>query len=249
MVDHLRVAQLVLAAVFVRCRKFLSVEYDPAFARREKTGDDPGKRALTGAGLTHNSDGSSPPDLKVDVGKHIERAVAGGHELNFQKRLFLGIRRRIYLAIASDRKKLARIVFFRLSQHVPASALLDQVAVAEDHDAVGHLGDHCEIMGNVDRRRAIGSNGILDGGEDFNLGGNVEGRGGFVEDDEIRLAGHSHGGHRPLQLPAGNLMRIAETDFFRVRQPQPAKDLDRVVLGLALCSSRHAGRGSRNTGR
>jgi len=44
---------------------------------------------------------------------------------------------------------------------------------------------------------------------------------GLVEYDQVRAAGHRHRRHRALQLPAGNLMRVAKTDFGRIRQAQP----------------------------
>jgi hypothetical protein len=53
-----------------------------------------------------------------------------------------------------------------------------------------------------------------------------------VEDDEVGPAGHGHRRHGALQLPAGDLVGIAEPDLLRIRQTQAAVELDRVLLRL-----------------
>src|SRR3546814_8578696 len=60
--------------------------------------------------------------------------------------------------------------------------------------------------------------GALDGGEHVDLRGYVERGGRLVEDDERRPRAERHGGHRPLQLAARYLVRVALAEVVGVRQ-------------------------------
>ena len=86
-----------------------------------------------------------------------------------------------------------------------------------------HLGDHGEIVGDVDRRRVELLDDVAHGGQHLDLGGDVERRRRLVEDDEIGPAGHRHGGHGALQLAARDLVGIALAD--RVGLGQAASGL------------------------
>ena len=104
--------------------------------------------------------------------------------------------------------------------------------MTQDHDAVGHLGHHRQIVGDVDRRRLKLVDDVADGGEHLDLGGDVEGGGRLVEDDEVGTAGHGHGGHGALQLATRHLVGIAAADHVGIRQLEPAVEIDGVLLGL-----------------
>jgi hypothetical protein len=87
-------------------------------------------------------------------------------------------------------------------QHSARGRLLNQIAIAQNHNAVGHLRDNGEIMGDVDRSRVELLDDITHGGQHFHLGGHVKGRGGFIKNYQIGTAGHGHGRHGALQLAA-----------------------------------------------
>ena len=89
-------------------------------------------------------------------------------------------------------------------------------------------------MSDVDGCRAELLDDVADGGQHLDLRGDIERRGGLVEDDEVGAAGHRHGGHGALQLPAGDLVRIAEADALRFRKPEPRIERHRVFLAFLL---------------
>src|SRR5690606_21549508 len=100
--------------------------------------------------------------------------------------------------------------------------LLHHFAKAQNDDAVGHLRNHGEVVGDVDGRGVELLDDVLAGGQHLDLGGDVEGGGGLVEDDQVGPAGHGPGGHRPLQLAAGDLVRVAVADVLGIGQQQLA---------------------------
>jgi hypothetical protein len=121
-----------------------------------------------------------------------------------------------------------RVVLARLAEHLARGRLLHLLAAQEHLDAVGHLRDHGKVVGDVDRGGAELLHDVADRGQHLDLGGDVERGGGFVEDDEVGAAGHGHRRHRPLKLPARDLVRIAEADLLGVGQLHPAVEVDGV---------------------
>ena len=83
-------------------------------------------------------------------------------------------------------------------------------------------------MCDVDRRRIELLNDIADRGQHLDLRRHVQRGRWFVEDNQVGAAGHRHRRHRPLQLTARNLMRIAKADLLRVGQAQAPVQLNRV---------------------
>jgi hypothetical protein len=73
-------------------------------------------------------------------------------------------------------------------------------------------------VGDVDRGGVELFDDVADRGQHLDLGGHVERGGGLVEDDQVGTAGHGHRGHRALQLPARDLVGIAEADLVGVGQ-------------------------------
>jgi hypothetical protein len=74
---------------------------------------------------------------------------------------------------------------------------------------------------------------FADRGQHLDLGGDVERGGGLVEDDEVGAAGHRHRRHRPLELPARDLVGIAEADLLGVRQLHPAVEVHASASALS----------------
>ena len=73
-------------------------------------------------------------------------------------------------------------------------------------------------MGNVNGGRIKLLHNVANGGQNFDLSGHIQRRGGFIKDDQIRPARHSHRSHRPLQLPTGHLVRIAKANAIGIWQ-------------------------------
>ena len=114
---------------------------------------------------------------------------------------------------APHRPEALRVVLLRVVEHRLGVRLLDLVTHEQYLDHVGHLRDHGEIVGDVDRGRIELVDDVADCREDFDLRRYVKRGRGLVEDDQVGTAGHGHGGHRPLQLPTRYLVRIAEADL------------------------------------
>ena len=117
-------------------------------------------------------------------------------------------------------------------QHLAGRRLLDLLAVAQHHDAMGHLGHHGEVVGDVDCRRVELLDDVAHRRQHFDLGGDVERGGRLVEDDEIGPAGHGHGRHGALQLAARDLVGIAVADRVGIGQLQALVEIARVGLRL-----------------
>ena len=75
-------------------------------------------------------------------------------------------------------------------------------AMAQDLDAVCHLGNHGQVVGDVQSSSVVLANQGLQQYQHFNLCGHVQRRGGLIKHQHIRAAGHGHGRHGTLQLPA-----------------------------------------------
>jgi hypothetical protein len=88
-------------------------------------------------------------------------------------------------------------------------ALLHHLAMAEHHDPIGHLRHHGEVMADVEPRRMMHTNELADRSQHLDLGRHIERRGRLVQHQYVRMAGHGHGRHGPLELAAGDLMGIA----------------------------------------
>ena len=232
LVDHLHAPQLALVALLERRRQFLAMISDSAFNRRQEARDGPRQGALAAARLAHDGHGPLLVNFQIDVLEHHDAsAVSGGHVLDTEDgRLLLGDFD--VLAEGADRDERLGIFLLRLLDHLADETFLDHIAEFQHHDPVGHLRHHRQVVGDVDGRGVELFDDVLDGGQDLDLGGHVERRRRLVEDDEVGPTGHGHGGHRALQLAARDLVRIAEADILRVRQPETPIELLGVLLGL-----------------
>ena len=232
LVDHLDAAQLRLAAAAIVRRQDFTVEQHLPAARLQQAGNQSRRGALAAARLADHRQGLAPIETHRDIVQHRLLAVAGRSVTHFEQRPAL---LRPALGVGTEtahRPQRLGVVLGRRLEHLPGRRLLHPLAMAQHHDPVGHLRDHRQVMGDVDRRHAEALHRIANRRQHFDLGGDVEGRGRLVEDDQVRLAGHGHGGHRPLQLATGNLVRITLADAFRIRQAQHPVELHCLGFGL-----------------
>ena len=79
---------------------------------------------------------------------------------------------------------------------------------------IGDLGDHRKVVGDVERTRAIATDRFAQERQYLDLGRDVERGRRFVQHQNVGLARHRHRHHRPLQLPAGDLVGIARAKGF-----------------------------------
>ena len=106
-------------------------------------------------------------------------------------------------------------------------------------DAVGHAGDHGEVVGDEDQPHAVLVDQPLQQIEDARLRGDVERGGRLVGDQQLGLERDRHGDHDALALAAGQLVRIAVEREARA----PAGRRGRAPRAPSSSASRAAGAG------
>ncbi len=133
-----------------------------------------------------------------------------------------------------DRVRVPRIV-----EESPRRALLDELARVEDADAVAHLGDHAEVVGDEEDARPELLPEVRDELEHLRLDGGVEARGGLVEDEKRGVGGERHRDDHPLLHAARELMRVALHDRARVGDLHLAEHLLGPLGGLLALAPEH----------
>ena len=226
-------AQLLAAALAVICGQGLAVEQHLPAARWQQPGDHPGGCGLARTGFSHHGHCAPLVDIKADILEHIDRPVARGDIAHGDNRGAVTHGRLFLAHVAAHRPERFCIILLGGGQHGGRVSLFDLFPLEQHFDFVGHLGHDGEVMGDVDRSRVELLDDVADRCQHLDLGGHVEGGGRLVKDDQIRAAGHCHGGHGALQLPARDLMRIAKPDFIRVGQLHASVEVCCVALRLA----------------
>ncbi len=89
-------------------------------------------------------------------------------------------------------------------------------------------------MRNIKCRHTSVANGLLDGHQNVDLRSHIKRSRRLIKHHKIRLRTERQRRHTALQLPTRNLMRIAPSDTFRLRQSKLFKQYNRARLGLGL---------------
>ena len=102
------------------------------------------------------------------------------------------------------------------------------------HDVhpVSHLGNHCQIMGDVKHRHGVFLLKIRQQSQYLRLDRNIQRGGGLVGNDQIGVAGQGHGDHNTLALPAAELVGIIIDSLLRGRKPYIFKQLQAAAPDL-----------------
>src|SRR5471032_1881963 len=108
------------------------------------------------------------------------------------------------------------VFFARRVQHRVRRALLHHPAATQYHDPVGDLRNDRQIVRDVERGSAELTHDPAQHDQHFDLRGHIKRRGRLIKHQDFRLARHRHSHHRPLQLAAGDLMRITPPKRIRV---------------------------------
>ena len=91
----------------------------------------------------------------------------------------------------------------RTVQHVVDRAVLDDAAGVHHGHFVSQAGHHGQIVGDPDQAGAVLLRELLHLGQDLRLDGDVQRRGGFVGDDQVRPVQHGDGDGHALAHAAG----------------------------------------------
>ena len=84
-------------------------------------------------------------------------------------------------------------------KHIIDTAVLDDLSCIHHRNLVGHARYHPKIMSNQNDCHAGFLLQILQQVENLSLDGDIQRGGGFVGDQNCRLAGNRHGNHGPLK--------------------------------------------------
>ena len=235
---------LLVAMLHIR-RKRLPVEPDFALERGSEAGDDPRHRRLAAAGLTDDPDRLPAGDLDVDIEEDLhvglpalDASVPRADALKGQdRRLSAGFRVGSGAARARRwthrRHELLRVLVLRRVEDLVGVALLHDLAAVEHDDAVRHLRDHRQIVGDVECGGARLPDHVLERGQHFDLGGDVDRRGRFVEHEQVRTARHRHHRKQALELAAAHLVRVLASDAVRLGEPHASGEIRHLRFRLA----------------
>ena len=130
----------------------------------------------------------------------------------------------------SDSQQLLGVFLCRGLQNIPSITDFYKISVAQDHNAIGQLGNNGQIVADVYRRGILLPNDVFYGRQDFDLCGDIQRSRRFIKYDDIRLPCHRHCHHGTLELATGNLVRVPIPDPLRIRKVEAAVEIDRLFL-------------------
>src|SRR5439155_6081571 len=96
--------------------------------------------------------------------------------------------------------------------------LFDNLAVAQDEDAVGKIKQQRRVVSNEQKAEAFLAAQLCQQRDDFRLNGGVERRGGFVGNHQSGAASQGLGDQHALCFSAAQLVRIGIENPVHVRQ-------------------------------
>ena len=126
----------------------------------------------------------------------------------------------------------ARIGMARFGQHRPGRARLDHAPGVEHRDALANAVDDAEIMAHQQHRETAPRTQIFQKIEDLRLDGDIEGRRGFIEQQQFRLGCERGRDHHALLHAARELMRISVHDLRRTRHAHIGEERRRTCEGF-----------------
>ena len=122
----------------------------------------------------------------------------------------------------------------RIVEDLPVAAGLHDLPAVHNKDPVAETGHHAQIVGDHDHRGIHLFLHIPDQIQHLGLDRHIQGCGGLVGDDELRIVGQGDGNDDPLAHTAGKLMGILIQTFFRGRDPHLAHELNGAGAGFGV---------------
>ena len=97
-------------------------------------------------------------------------------------------------------------------------------------DAVRHVGDDAQVVGDEDNRHVVSGFKLIDEFKNLGLDRNVQSRGGFIANQNIRFGNQSDGDDDALAHAPGELEREFVEALFRLRNAHGRHQLQRTGI-------------------
>ncbi len=127
----------------------------------------------------------------------------------------------------------ARVRMQRMSEDFADRCFLHLAPGVHHHDALGHFGDHAEVVRDQHDRRAQPRFQVAHQVEDLRLDRHIQRRGRLIGDQQFRIARQRHRDHHTLTHAAGQLVRILAHAPRRRGNADQCQHVDRLLLGVA----------------
>ncbi len=204
-----------------------------------KAQQDPRQGGFPGAGFAHQRMGAAASDLKADAVERLQRLFA-------QREAFADPPREWPAwPAAGDAPLLASTAHpagrgaaggckdAADAGQSPRWRLVPESLLAKHHDPVGAFGGQRQIVGDKQHGGTRLATQDIEQVENALLHRDVEGAGGLVSNNQIRLQGNGDGYQHPLFHPARQLMRILVKTLFRVAETDFSEQVKNLLSALS----------------
>jgi len=123
----------------------------------------------------------------------------------------------------------------RIAEQLPDRRMLDDLTGIHDDHPVGDSRDDPKVMRDPDDRHAEFFPQLPDQFENLRLDRDIERRGGFVGDQDFRVAGQRDGDHHPLAHSTRKLVRVVVKPPPGVRNSDKSQQFMRPFARLSAC--------------
>ena len=138
------------------------------------------------------------------------RGVGHAQRLPGHDRRGIGLHRRLdHIAHGLAGHQLLGVRLARVGKDFFGGALLYQAAVFHHRHAVGKAAHQVQVVRDHQHRHAVLAAQVFQQRQDLPAQADVQRGGGLVGQQQLGLARQRHGDHRPLALPARQLVRVA----------------------------------------
>ena len=103
-------------------------------------------------------------------------------------------------------QKLARVGVLGIFENGVGRARLDDLTLFHDHDLIGDVRHHRQVMGYEQYADIPVFLQVRDQAQDLGLNGHVQSRGGLIGNQQARLIDQGHGDHHTLSHAPGKLV-------------------------------------------
>ena len=116
-------------------------------------------------------------------------------------------------------------------KHLPGHADFHDVPGVHHRHPVRHIGDHAQIVGDINGGQGVFTHQIADQVQNLRLDGHVQGGGGLVANQDFRVAGYGDSDDHTLAHAAGKLVGILLCPAFGLGDAHVRQRFDHALVG------------------